>query len=420
MYTLKDLVIIAKNKSPFYKDLYRNINPESFRLEDLPLIDLERWVEANTIKNNQILTEKLTEAVVIKTGGSTGKSKLSYYKNSELREISEFFTSKNIENGMKDGDRVATMVPAGNLYGSYLFTAIAFHYSPLKQVVYHFGFNTPFEELASFMNELNINTIVSFPTYIRQFANYLKENNIENLAFVERIYYFGETMFHDIRDEVKSVFKNCTIHSSGYSSVDGALIGYVDIGCGYNEHRSPDGMTIVELLDEFTEKPISETGKSGRIYITNLAKGLMPIIRYPSGDMGQWVEPENSPNRKFMLLGRSSEGVRLFGPIFYFNDVANLLFPFCEEYGLLNFQMIASRSTKKECLTLRIALKNDNIDKKTLEEKIKNAFNKKYPISAQNIIDGIMAPLKLDFCKLNDLEISSVSGKTLRVIDARF
>lgn len=419
MTTLEALVNHARQKSPFYQNLYKDLPLTGWKLTDLPLIDLELFREANTFASNTLITEPLGEAVVIKTGGTTGKTKLSFYRNSELREICEYLSDKNVSNGMADGDRIATMLPAGNLYGSYLFTSLVLHYAKNDFAVFHFGFDTPFDELAAFLKEFRINSIISLPTYIRQFVDYVKEHQLTDGFCVDKVYYFGETMFHDVRDEVRAVFKGCTIHSSGYSSVDGALIGMVDVGCGFNEHRAPDGMTIVELLDEETNEVIEEVGKPGRIYITNLARTLMPIIRYPSGDMGKWMEPPASPNRKFMLLGRSGEGVRLYGPIFYFNDVANLLFPFYESHGLLSFQMLASRDAKKECLTLKIALKSTNINLAELSSEIEQRLLKKYTMAATNIEVGLMEPFKLEFVALKDLETNPRSGKLLRVIDKR-
>lgn len=419
MYTLESLVKLARNSSPFYKDLYRDVPQEGWKLADLPLVDLEEFREANTFSNNRVVTQPLKEAVIIKTGGTTGKTKLSFFLNEELREISQYMSGCNEANGMAEGDRVATMLPAGNLYGSYLFSSLVLHYAQTKMVVFHFGFDTPFQELASYLKEFGINVLISIPTYIRQLVDHIKEHNAGDRFQVEKVYYFGETMFHDVRDEVKGVFPGCTIHSSGYSSVDGALIGVVDLGCGFNEHRTPDGMTLLELLDEDSGEVIRETGRQGKIYITNLARGLMPIIRYPSGDMGQWVEPEGHPMRKFMLLGRAGEGVRLYGPIFYFNDVAALLFPFHESHGLMNFQMVATRSSKSECLELRIALREPLVDETDLRSAIVEKMLAKYTMAADNIQKGLMAPFVITFIRPGELETNARSGKLLRVIDRR-
>jgi phenylacetate-CoA ligase len=419
MYTIEQLVELARKSSPFYKELYHNVPEKGWKITDLPMVDLEAFREANVFANNRLITEELGEAVIIKTGGTTGKTKLSFYKNSELREICEYLSFKNEGNGMADGDRIATMLPAGNLYGSYLFSSLVLHYARNRFAVFHFGFDTAFDELASFLKEFRINCIISLPTYIRQFVEYINVNKLQEGFSIRKVYYFGETMFHDVRDEVIRTFPGCTIHSSGYSSVDGALIGYVDLGCGFNEHRAPDGMTIVELIDEDTNEVIEETGKPGKIYITNLARGLMPIIRYPSGDMGKWMEPQGSPNRKFMLLGRAGEGVRLYGPIFYFNDVANLLFPFYESHGLLNFQMIASRDQKMECLEIRVALKERRSDEIELEALLREKLEKKYTWAVQNMKDGLMLPFVISFVSMNELETNLRTGKLLRVIDRR-
>ena len=420
MYTVKELVELARSKSPFYREMYQGLPEQGWRFEELPLIDLEAFRDADSFADNRILTAPLTEAMVIRTGGTSGKTKLAFYANSELADICRYLSSKNEGNGMAAGDRVATLLPAGNLYASYLFSALALHYATTPMVVFHFGMDTPFEELVPSLKEFGVEVLIAFPTLYLKLARYISENGLQEGLKIRKIYYFGETMFHDSREELLRVFPEATIHSSGYSSVDGALIGYVDLGCGFNEHRTPDGLTIVELVDEESGELIRETGRSGKIYITNLARGLMPVIRYPSGDMARWVEPEGVPNRKFLLLGRAGEGVRFFGPIFYFNDVANLLFPLYEKYGLLNLQMISERPEGKDRLTLRIALRQRRDDEQELADQVARLMDERYEYLQHNVAEGIMWPLSIEFTTPEGLESSPVTGKSLRVIEKRF
>ncbi len=420
MYTVHELVELARGNSPFYHELYRDLPQSGWQLEDLPLIDLEAYREADTFENNRIITAPLNDALVIRTGGTSGKTKLAFYRNSELADICGYISTRNEGNGMAAGDRVATLLPAGNLYASYLFSALALHYATTPLVVFHYGMEVPFEELVPSLKEFGVDVLIAIPTYYLKLARFIAENRLHEGVRVRKLYYFGETMFHDTREELLRVFPGASIHSSGYSSVDGALIGFVDLGCGFNEHRTPDGLTIVELIDEETGELIRETGRAGKIYITNLARGLMPVIRYPSGDMARWVEPEGTPNRKFLLLGRAGEGVRFFGPIFYFNDVANLLFPLYETYGLLNLQMLSERLEGKDRLTLRVALSRRRDDEAELEARIRGLMDERYGYLRHNVAEGIMWPLALEFVTPEGLETSPVTGKALRVIERRF
>ncbi|MGC9196212.1 MAG: hypothetical protein ACP5IL_12270 [Syntrophobacteraceae bacterium] len=420
MYTLAELVELARSNSPFYRELYRGTPRTGWRLEDLPLIDLEAYREADTFADNRIITARLQDAVVIRTGGTSGRTKLAFYTNAELADICKYLSGKNEGNGMAAGDRIATLLPSGNLYASYLFSALALHYAATPLVVFHFGMDVAFEELAASLKEFNINVLIAFPTFYLKLVRYIAENRLQEGLKIEKLYYFGETMFHDAREELLKVFPGASIHSSGYSSVDGALIGYVDLGCGFNEHRTPDGLTIVELIDAESGEKIRESGRAGKIYITNLARGFMPVIRYPSGDMARWVEPEGTPDRKFLLLGRAGEGVRFFGPIFYYNDVANLLFPLYETYGLLDFQMLSDRSEGKDRLSLRIALRNRRNDELELAARVQKLMDDRYVYLRHNVAEGIMCPLEVEFVTPEGLEVSPVTGKALRVIERRF
>src|SRR5688572_24339125 len=91
IYELKDLVKLAKEKSPFYRQLYRAIDPARCRIEDLPLICSSDFWEANTPKNNQVFTGPFSDGFVFKSGGTTGKPKFSAFTSEEWRAFTAIF-----------------------------------------------------------------------------------------------------------------------------------------------------------------------------------------------------------------------------------------------------------------------------------------------------------------------------------------
>lgn len=52
MYTLTDLVQKARTHSPFYRKLYRDVPMTGWQLEDLPLIELDAYREADNFDDN--------------------------------------------------------------------------------------------------------------------------------------------------------------------------------------------------------------------------------------------------------------------------------------------------------------------------------------------------------------------------------
>ncbi len=126
-------------------------------------------------------------------------------------------------------------------------------------------------------------------------------------SMIEHIIYAGELFSQEQRDALQTRFPGLQIHSAGYASVEGGPIGYASADCTSNEHRVYDQGTVVEILDEETDIPIEETGRPGRIVFTSLPRRLMPLIRFPTGDRAQWVDPLGTPDRKFLLMGRAGQ-----------------------------------------------------------------------------------------------------------------
>lgn len=82
--------------------------------------------------------------------------------------------------------------------------------------------------------------------------------------------------------------------------------------------------------------------------------------------------------------------------------------------------MISERLDSKDKLTLRIALRHLDVDLPALEEAIRQLMDNRYEYLSANVAEGIMWPLAIEFVTLDALEVSPVTGKSLRVIERRF
>lgn len=121
-----------------------------------------------------------------------------------------------------------------------------------------------------------------------------------------------------------------------------------------DEHRVFEPETIVEIIDEATGEPIDEINRSGMLVVTSLTRTLMPLIRYPVGDLAAWREPPGSKHRKFILQGRSSLGHRLrvgYASLFP-DEIAALI---TEEMGHQQWQLMLEHADNRDRLSLRIA-----------------------------------------------------------------
>src|SRR5207302_7734952 len=82
---------------------------------------------------------------------------------------------------------------------------------------------------------------------------------------------------------------------------------------------------------------------------------LMPIIRYPVGDRAMWVEPKGTPDRKFLLMGRSDEAAKVGLVKVYTEDVREILTGMKNELGPVSFQLIVVHHDRLDGLIVRVA-----------------------------------------------------------------
>jgi len=209
------------------------------------------------------------------------------------------------------------------------------------------------------------------------------------------------------------------IASIGYASVDAGHLGFADEGCGHDEHRVFGEASVLEIMDEDTGEVIRETGRPGKIHITNLTRLLMPIIRYPAGDRAMWIEPETGINRKFMLLGRSDEAARIGPMTLYVKDIRDILGRFWETLGIVNFQMSIEHRDKRDSLVLRIVSSLQKASLQSCSAGIVAEICRQRPMYRDLVAGEKINPVVIEWIDEKDLIINPRTGKLRAVIDNR-
>jgi len=419
-YPLNNIVATASVLSPFYKKLYQKLNiDKQIDLSNLPLVNQDEFWRQNTINNNQLLTEEPSDGIVFKSGGTTGNPKFSVYSKMEWETMCGTFGQYLVNNGINDGDRVANLFYAGELYSSFLFLHDSIERCPANCMLFPISGAASMEFIVHTLIDFKINTLLAVPTTIMALADYIHANNIEGLK-VEKIYFGGETMYLDQRKRLSDILKLTQIHSVGYASVDAGLLGFADSTCGFNEHRVFDGYNILEIIDEKTGKPIIEEGVEGKLYTTNLSRLIMPIIRYPVGDNALWTSPPDTKHRKFRILGRSEEGARI-GPVsFYYEDLQKILLVFNEDLPISGYQMIIDHINGKDKLTIKIGVEKipDKID--IWSKRILDRIIDERPAFHEEEENGKVHPIAFEWVHSEELDTNPRTGKLMRIIDNRF
>lgn len=403
LITEKDLILLAKEKSPFYKKLYSNLQGEELSLENLPVVNQEEFWKANDFKNNQLLTAPIEDGVVFKSGGTTGKPKFSVYTKEEWQLFTTLFGEGMDKRCLKTGDRVGNLFYSGDLYASFLFITKSLENAKTKIAQFPMTGGMKIEDMIKTIEEYGINVLAGVPTSFISMADLLiKEGKTLNL---DRILYGGESLFPEQEKILKSVFPKAEFMSVGYASVDGGHLGFIDESCQRGEHKVFPG-TIMEILDDLGA-PITKEGEVGKLTYTNLCRELMPIIRYPVGDMGCWVSAG-----KFKLLGRSDEGARI-GPVTVSrDDLVEVFRAFNLFEKISNFQMLITNTEGKDKLIVRYTSNE-------LLRELKEKFYSERTMYLEAVKKGHIRDVEFLKVEESELEHNERTGKLKLVIDQR-
>ncbi|OFZ72367.1 MAG: hypothetical protein A2451_14630 [Bdellovibrionales bacterium RIFOXYC2_FULL_39_8] len=420
------MVKLAKEKSPFYAELYKDISLSTDNLlECLPIIEQEKFWQANTIANdrpNRLLTGPLTSGIIFKSGGTSGNPKFSIFTKKEWNDFTSIFGRGMARYNLSPDDKVANLFYAGNLYASFLFIMKSIEAMPFPVLNFPMAGNMPFEEVLSTICEFKINVLAGVPTSLINLATVLQGNTRFQHAseLISKILFGGESLFPEQLAFLQKTFPGARINSIGYASVDGGHLGFFDQQCKNNEHKV-FSESIMEIIDE-NGKVIERPYEKGRAIYTNLSRVLMPIIRYPVGDCAMWTEEASGQKkeRKFQLLGRSEEGARI-GPVtINRDDIAEILRNFKFKEKIANFQIVIDRRAGLDVLILNFAISDYSIDKNSFISEFKKIFYLERPMYLNEVEKKNIAHLEIEFVNPENLTVNQRTGKVKLVVDRRF
>jgi phenylacetate-CoA ligase len=413
-WPLKEIIEHAKAHSPYYRELYKDIDTSD--LSKLPIIDQVKFWKA------EVLTSSDPDGIVFKSGGSTGAPKYSYFTNLEWESFCISFGLGMAEGILESGDRIANLFYAGDLYASFLFIKDSLQAIPAehkKLSMFPIAGQTEHLQILKTLDEFKINTIVGVPSAILMLLEKYSFNKAKypNMK-IEKLLFGGEALYDDQKEALLNLFPDVQISSIGCASVDGGLIGYSSADCENGEHRVFDGSHIIEIVDPDTFEVITEKNRVGKILLTNLSRKLMPIIRYPAGDLAAWIEDEGAPNRKFKLQGRSEEAARLGTLSVYFEDTRDMVMKTLGDCKGIQFQMVLYHFNHKDELTIKIS-SPDLGQKNNVKQCILDTFIAEKAGYSDLLAKGLIHPLRIDIVRPDELESNVRTGKLKRIIDRR-
>ena len=414
-----ELLMFARTHSPFYREFYAAVPAGETRLAAYPVLDPKAFWAANTVQGNRVFTAPLTEGITFKSGGTSGQPKYSVFTHADWRAFTSVFGQGMRRSGLRAGEHIGNLFYAGKLYASFLFTARCIEAAGVG-ICYPIGGDDADEILATW-RQFGLTTLAGVPTTLMSLLEKLTPADRETLR-LETFLFAGEPMFPDQIAALQEVFPGCQVRSFGVAGVDYGEMGWVPPGAALGEHCVFDESTVLEILQDNSDESIDGVGQPGRLVLTNLNRRLVPIVRYPVGDRGEWLDPAGTPERRFRLLGRTEEGARV-GPVtLYVDGILSMLADLHSagaHWGVQSFQLCVDHIDRRDRLTLRLAVAAPQARTEADSTRVREALYAERPMFPGLVADGVVHPLVVEWIAPSALHTNARTGKLLRVVDRR-
>jgi phenylacetate-CoA ligase len=405
-------------QSPYYRELWKDVWKDGAPpppLGELPPTDHAGYWAANTGEDNRLLTGPHGNGIVFKSGGTTGNPKFSFFSNEDWTAFCRVFGGGMKRGGLREGERVANVFYGGQLYASLLFVGKCIEEAGVGVNFPIAGFATP-EEILDALKEFRIDTVAGVPTTIMNLIPHLEA--VAGALNVSRFIYGGEAMYPDQVAALRRAVPGCRVRSIGIAGVDYGEMGWVDDSCDAGVHRTFDESTVLELFDD-EGAPLDDVGAEGALVVTNFKRRLMPVVRYPVGDRGRWIDPPGTPGRRFKVLGRTEKGARVGPMTLYMEDVQRVLEATASAAGMIAFQMEVEHEDRRDRCRLRVAVANPAAVPPQTTDAVRAGLYAERPMFPHVVEDGIVHPLEVEWVVPGDLRTNPRTGKLVRLIDRR-
>ncbi len=187
---------------------------------------------------------------------------------------------------------------------------------------------------------------------------------------IKHAWFTGEMLTPSLREVFEQKYKIDTRQAYAVTEPGGAI--------AYECHRK-DGMHfmdeyIVEIVDSGTGKQLA-SGEIGEIVVTPIHNQTWGLIRFGTGDLASYITEAcpcgRTANRLTGIVGRASDAVKVRGMFVITKQAEEVFSSFIE---ITRYQLIVGRRQHRDEITLRLELKDTDIDKTKLIDVLNRRF----------------------------------------------
>lgn len=379
----------AIKNAPYFKNTLLS-GSEPHKIENIGTLPI---LSKETIRQNLhgLYTISKKDAIISKTGGTTGKSLEVYFTKRDFQERTAMLDNFRSNFGYELGKKTAWFSGKNILTKRDVEKRRFWKKDYCNTVKYYSTFHIKTDYLKYYIEDLKKfqpEFLVGFPSNILEIANFGKANNLKfPEGIVKAIFPTAETVTKANRLIIEEYF-NCGVYDQ-YASSEGAPF---ILECVHKKLHLELQSGVFEVLDA-QDNP----AKKGRLVVTSFTTHGTPLIRYDIGDSIELSEETCMCGNKNPLvkqiLGRIDDYV--YSPEKGKINLGNVSNTLKDTQGIIKFQAI-----QRELDHILIKLV---IDDEKFNEKSMMKFRK-------NWIDRVGDTMKLEFEYVNGIKVEK-SGK---------
>lgn len=329
---LAALVAYARDHSPYYRELYRDLPDTVADLGALPPVskislmdNFDRWVSdrAVTLESVEAFVSDRSgighlyhdRYAVWRSSGTSGHLGLFLHDRDALtvydrlfmlRAWGPIFARPEAIGFWGHGGRMACITASEDHFaGISSWRRLAHAHPGIEPVMRDFSVMVPLDRLVAELNAWQPAQLVAYPSVLALLAHEQQEGRLQlspSFAFAG-----GECLDAQEHDLIEQAF-GCVVRDI-YACAE---CDYVAFGCQHRSLHVNADWIIIEPVDE-TYRPVSAGVASHSCLVTNLANRIQPIIRYDLGDsVTEVAEPClcGSPLPAIRVEGRRNQALR--------------------------------------------------------------------------------------------------------------
>lgn len=277
---LKETFRRAKEKSPYYAELFSNMEVESFDdFRKLPFSGPDD-VRSHELEMLCVSQREISRIVTIETSGTTGSPKRVYFTEEDQELTVDFF-----HHGMKlivdETDVVMILMPCRRPGSIGVLLKEGLERSGVKVIPYGLPDGSDSEQILEIMERERVTNCVALATHMSQIAEKSSSYDIPLKSVLLSAEYVSEE-----NRRIISEAWNCRVFEH---------YGMTEMGLGCAVHCPQlDGCHVretdlyLEIIDPETGEVLPD-GEEGEIVFTTLTRKGMPFIRYRTGDWSSFM-----------------------------------------------------------------------------------------------------------------------------------